>query len=283
MPDPTSTSPSTLPHSPETLRQIAEARAALEASMNNIGSSLDHTLRSRAQNLHANSAQLTRQEKDVVRATEGLRKETDKLKKVAEEGQRKVKELGNVQNWAEMLERDFLLLEETLRLVRNGNRPREGGSGDYEGSDWETSRSGTGSWSGSEDGERDDESIAGDLRRGKVLPVEGWGRAEPRPFQDEMVEDTHQVDDEGDTAMDGVEFRDKGKGKEISGDLDQNVHQRTERPEPHSTEQFVEAHAPQHQEPQGEVVGGSSTATTTDTSSSDPSSSSVHTAASTAS
>ncbi|PSS06654.1 hypothetical protein M430DRAFT_71528, partial [Amorphotheca resinae ATCC 22711] len=104
------------PHSPETLRQIAEARAALEASMNNIGSSLDHNLRSRAQNLHSNSAQLSKQEKDVVKATEGLRKETDKLKKVADEGQRKVKELGNVQNWAEMLERDFLVVEETLRL-----------------------------------------------------------------------------------------------------------------------------------------------------------------------
>jgi hypothetical protein len=251
--------------------------------MHNIGSSLDHTLRSRAQNLHANSAQLTRQEKDVVKATEGLRKETDKLKKVAEEGQRKVKELGNVQNWAEMLERDFLLVEETLRLVRNGNRPREGGSGDYEGSDWETSGSGTGSWSGSDDGERDDESIAGDLRRGKVPPAEDWGRVEQRPFQDEMVEETHEVDEEGDTAMDGVEFRDKGKGKEMAGDLDQHAQQRSAQPEPQSTGQYVEEHAQQHQEPQGEVVGGSSTATTTETSGSDPSSSSVHTAASTAS
>ncbi|KAH9217916.1 hypothetical protein DL95DRAFT_386046, partial [Leptodontidium sp. 2 PMI_412] len=122
------TSPSL--HSPETARQIAEARAALEASMTNIGSSLDITLRSRAQDLHSNSKQLEKQQKDVVKATEGLRKEGDKLKKVADEGMRRVKELGNVQNWAEMLERDFLVLGETLRLVERGSE----GSGSYTGS-----------------------------------------------------------------------------------------------------------------------------------------------------
>lgn len=52
-----------------------------------------------------------------MKETEGLRRETEKLKKLADEGGRKVKELGNVQNWAELLERDFLVLEETLRLV----------------------------------------------------------------------------------------------------------------------------------------------------------------------
>ncbi|KAJ5037946.1 uncharacterized protein L3040_006822 [Drepanopeziza brunnea f. sp. 'multigermtubi'] len=106
--------------SPETQRQVAEARAALEASMTNIGSSLDRSLRSRAQNLHANSKQLSKQQADVVRATEGLRRESEKLGKLAAEGGRRVKELGNVQNWAEMLERDFLVLGETLRLVERG-------------------------------------------------------------------------------------------------------------------------------------------------------------------
>lgn len=252
--------------------------------MLNIGSSLDHTLRSRAQTLHANSAQLTKQEKDVAKATEGLRKESDKLKKIADEGQRKVKELGNVQNWAEMLERDFLLVEETLRLVRNGNRPREGGSGDYEGSDWETSHSGSGSWSESEgDGERDDESIAGDLRRGKVLPVDArGGSAVRRPSLDETVE-RRVVDGEGDIAMDGLGPVDKGKDKEDLGKLEQIVQPQAEQPgQPmqESTEQHIEVNA-QHQEQQEQqasTVGGSSTVTTTDISGSDPSSSSVHTA-----
>lgn len=257
--------------------------------MHNIGSSLDHTLKSRAQQLHANSAQLARQEKDVVKATEGLRREGDKLKRVADEGQRKVKELGNVQNWAEMLERDFLLLEETLRLVRNGNRPREGGSGDYEGSDWETSRS------GSEDGERDDESIEGDLRRGKGLPVGGgggWGRADSRAYG--PSEEINGIDGEGDTAMgdtaiNEAEVTDKGKVKEVvDGNIQHHIKPQVEQPveleQTHEQiqEQFIETNALEHQEHQAEVIGGSSTATATatDTSNSEPSSSSIHTSTS---
>ncbi|KAG9241936.1 hypothetical protein BJ878DRAFT_446460, partial [Calycina marina] len=150
---PSSTHPSTLPHSPETLRQIAEARTALEASMTNIGSSLSANLSSRAQNLHANNAQLDKQMRDVSSATTALQKSNDKLGKMAGEGEKKMKELGNVQNWAEMLERDFLVLEATLRLAREGSEDS-----------WSGSESGS-SWSGSEDGERDVESLEGDRRR----------------------------------------------------------------------------------------------------------------------
>ena len=78
--------------SPETARQVAEARAALEASMTNIGNQHFSALQSRAQNLHANTAQLDKQQKDVIKATEGLKKETEKLRKWADEGQRMVKE-----------------------------------------------------------------------------------------------------------------------------------------------------------------------------------------------
>jgi hypothetical protein len=251
--------------------------------MHNIGASLDHTLKSRAQTLHANSAQLTKQEKDVIKATEGLRKETDKLKKVAEEGQKKVKELGNVQNWAEMLERDFLLLEETLRLVRNGNRPREGGSGDYEGSDWETS--GSGSWSGSErgeaEGERDEESIAGDERRGKV-----WGDS-GQMWRGEQMVDEAMMDGEGDTLMQ-EEGGDKGKGKDVDGWVEHHVQQQAVLAEQTIQEVADEMTAHQHQQEEvhpPDVLGGSSTATATATESSisNPSSSSVHTAVSTTS
>jgi hypothetical protein len=176
------TSP-TLPHSPETQRQIAEARAALEASMHNIGSSLDTSLRSRAQNLHANSAQLEKQQKDVVKATEALRKENDKLKKLADEGSRKVKELGNVQNWAEMLERDFLVLQETVRLA----------NGDSE-SSWDTESEY--SDSGSERGDRDGSKADG-------------AQTEPRKV----------LDQEGDTKMEDFEPEVKGKGKEKGSDV----------------------------------------------------------------
>jgi hypothetical protein len=96
---------------------IAEARRALVASMSNM---LDNELQSRASLLHSNAAALSRQEQEVARATEALRRENDKLAKVAKDAGRKIKELGNVQNWAELLEMDFLALEETMRLARDG-------------------------------------------------------------------------------------------------------------------------------------------------------------------
>jgi hypothetical protein len=81
-----------------------------------------------------------------------LRKENEKLGKMASEGSRKVKELGNVQNWAEMLERDFLVLGEWVRLVDKGSEDDE---------DWESGSSYTGSESEDEDGEGGKESAEG--------------------------------------------------------------------------------------------------------------------------
>lgn len=106
----------TLP-SQQTQRQIAEARAAVVASIGNL---VDSELQSRATILHENAASLEKQEADVVRATEGLRKEREKLAKEADSAARGLKEIGNVQNWAEVLERQFLVLEETVRLANGG-------------------------------------------------------------------------------------------------------------------------------------------------------------------
>jgi hypothetical protein len=143
--------------------------------MSSIGSSLDSNLQSRAQNLHANSAALEKQQKELIKETEGLRKGSEKLRKLADEGARKVKELGNVQNWAEMLERDFLVLEETLRLAELSE----------EDSEWSTE---------SEDGNEDDDET-GNQRES----VEGY--------------DVQGRDEEGDIGMVGIEEGEKGKGK----------------------------------------------------------------------
>ncbi|KAM3442588.1 hypothetical protein NHJ13734_002261 [Beauveria thailandica] len=126
----------TLP-SAETQRHIAEARAAVVASMGNM---LDTELQGRAQMLHDNAGALDRQERDVLAATEALRRERERLAREADGAARRLKEVGNVQNWAEVLERGFLVLEETVRLA---NRRGGGGGGDG-------SRSGSGSGSGSE-------------------------------------------------------------------------------------------------------------------------------------
>lgn len=57
--------------------------------------------------LHEGAAVLARQERDVARE--------------ADAAAARVKELGNVQNWAEVLERGFLVLEETVRLAAAGS------------------------------------------------------------------------------------------------------------------------------------------------------------------
>jgi hypothetical protein len=160
--------------------------------MTNIGNQHFSALQSRAQNLHANTAQLDKQQKDVIKATEGLKKETEKLRKWADEGQRMVKELGNVQNWAEMLERDFLVLTETIRLANGGGS--HSGSGSGSSSEWETDESEFGD-EGVEKGEN------GETKQ-KIVDEEPVVREEMRI-----------VDAEGDTDMQGTD--DKGKGKAV--------------------------------------------------------------------
>lgn len=107
---------------------------------------IDSELQSRASLLHANAGALSKQERDVVKGTEALRKENDKLEKLARDTERKIKEIGNVQNWAEVLERDFLVLEETMRLVRGDGSGSDGSSCSECGSGSSSRRS---SWSGS--------------------------------------------------------------------------------------------------------------------------------------
>lgn len=116
----------TLP-SPETQRHISEARAAVVAS---IGNMLDTQLQSRAAILHENAAALNKQERDVIQATEALRVEREKLAREADTAAKRLKEIGNVQNWAEVVERGFVLVEETLRLANGG-----GSDGSISGSD----------------------------------------------------------------------------------------------------------------------------------------------------
>lgn len=116
----------TLP-SAETQRHIAEARRAVVASIGNL---VDSELQSRASILHENAAALDMQEKDLVTETANLRREREKLALEADMAAKKLKEVGNVQNWAEVLERQFVVLEETLRLADEGSVSGSGsGSG----------------------------------------------------------------------------------------------------------------------------------------------------------
>ncbi|KAI0203176.1 hypothetical protein F4808DRAFT_54676 [Astrocystis sublimbata] len=170
---------------------VAEARAALVASMSNM---LDSELQSRASLLHANAAQLSRQEQDVTSATEALRKENDKLAKVAKDAGRKIKELGNVQNWAEVLERDFLVLEETMRLVRHG-----GAHSEHDDDDEDTcSECSSSYWSGSESEEEGEDRL--ESRKGSR-------KSSRKSSVDELRRQLGNKEEDGAAAS-----REKGKG-----------------------------------------------------------------------
>lgn len=135
------------------------------------------------------------------------------MEKVVREGQKRVKELGNVQNWAEVLERDFLVVGEVLRLV-DGGSDGEGWSGG--GSESESE------WSEDEDGGRAGKR-EGVQERGAGL--DGTGE-----------EDRNDID----THMSGVATNDdtsihdtncmhpngngKGKGKEIEEEMESSEH-----------------------------------------------------------
>jgi uncharacterized protein (DUF3084 family) len=105
------------PTTSTTAQQQREARAAVLASLSSIGTSIDADIRTRTADLHANSEAIVKQEKELAKQTAALRKESNKWQKLGDTSTKKLNEIGDVQNWAEMLERDLLVLEETVRLV----------------------------------------------------------------------------------------------------------------------------------------------------------------------
>ncbi|EME48615.1 hypothetical protein DOTSEDRAFT_67600 [Dothistroma septosporum NZE10] len=104
----------------ESERAQTEARAAVMASLQSAGSNHNGQFQRRAADLHANAAAIARQEIEVTKQAAALAKESAKWQKELDKATRSVNEIGDVQNWAEMMERDLLVLEETLRLAEGG-------------------------------------------------------------------------------------------------------------------------------------------------------------------
>jgi hypothetical protein len=105
------------PSSTDAARRTAEARAAVTASLASVGASVDNELRTRTTDLHANAEAISKQEKELAKQTAALAKESAQWEKLLNGGTKKLNEVGDIQNWAEMIERDLLVLEETVRLV----------------------------------------------------------------------------------------------------------------------------------------------------------------------
>ena len=118
--------PTTATAPPPDPQRTAEARAAFTAHLTSIGNSHLSTLESRVSDIHANSLAISKQEENLIKQTKKLSDESKKHQKVADEAGKKLKELGDIQNWAEVLERDLVVIEETMNLA------------DGEDSGWET-------------------------------------------------------------------------------------------------------------------------------------------------
>lgn len=112
----------------DSARRTAEARAAVTASLSSVGSSVDAGLRARAKDLHANEAAILKQEKELAKQTAALKKEAVQWQKLADTSTKQLNQIGDIQNWAEMIERDLLVVEETLRLAE-GKPAAENASG----------------------------------------------------------------------------------------------------------------------------------------------------------
>ncbi|GAB1728568.1 hypothetical protein NU195Hw_g7118t1 [Hortaea werneckii] len=97
-----------------------EARAAILATLSAAGSHYSTFTQHKAQDLHANSHAIANQEAALAKSTRDLEKEGKKWAREAEKATKGLNRFGDLQNWAEILERDFVVLEETLRLVEGG-------------------------------------------------------------------------------------------------------------------------------------------------------------------
>ncbi|KAJ5905730.1 uncharacterized protein N7473_002646 [Penicillium subrubescens] len=105
--------------------QKQEALAAFTATLHSVGTNLEQPLRDRAATITANEAALQRQEAELAEHTARLARQNASWAGLADETREGLKEIGDVQNWAEMIERDLLVLEEMMDGVE-GEEDGEG-------------------------------------------------------------------------------------------------------------------------------------------------------------
>ncbi|CRL24209.1 unnamed protein product [Penicillium camemberti] len=119
-------------------QQQKEALAAFTATLHSVGTNLEAPLRDRAANIQSNAAALERQEAELAENTQRLARQNQQWVGFADETREGLKEIGDVQNWAEMIERDLLALEDMMDVVENGHGEHGSEDGDdRRGSDME--------------------------------------------------------------------------------------------------------------------------------------------------
>ncbi|KAJ5679198.1 GCN5-like 1 [Penicillium macrosclerotiorum] len=110
-------------------QQKKEALAAFTATLHSVGTNLDAPLRDRATTIAENEVALQRQEAELAENTARLAKQNAQWAGFADETREGLKEIGDVQNWAEMIERDLLALEDMMDGVEKEYAAREAGQG----------------------------------------------------------------------------------------------------------------------------------------------------------
>ncbi|KAJ5613208.1 transcriptional regulator family: GCN5-like 1 [Penicillium lagena] len=98
-------------------QQKEEALAAFTATLHSVGTTLELPLRSRAALIESNAVALERQEAELAGHTAQLARQNEQWAGLAEDARKGLKEIGDVQNWAEVIERDLLVLEEMVGVV----------------------------------------------------------------------------------------------------------------------------------------------------------------------
>ncbi|OOQ90154.1 hypothetical protein PEBR_05336 [Penicillium brasilianum] len=106
--------------------QKQEALAAFTATLHSVGTNLETPLRDRAATIAASDVALRRQEAELAEHTARLARQNAQWAGWADETREGLKEIGDVQNWAEMIERDLLVLEEMMDGVERRDDEEEG-------------------------------------------------------------------------------------------------------------------------------------------------------------
>ncbi|BCS08988.1 similar to An02g02310 [Aspergillus luchuensis] len=123
-----------MPPTPEKSKETLEAKSAFSATLLNIGGTHASPLVERAHTITENAAALDKQQAELEAHTAALAKQNESWDKLAGEARDGLKEIGDVQNWAEVVERELLVLEEMMGYVESkGDHDHDGGEGDGDG------------------------------------------------------------------------------------------------------------------------------------------------------
>ncbi|KAL2825197.1 hypothetical protein BDW59DRAFT_161911 [Aspergillus cavernicola] len=118
---------------PQSQSQSLEATSAFTATLHSLGTTHTASLVDRTKNLHNNASALRAQEDQLARTTADLGRQNTEWEGLAGDIRDGLKEIGDVQNWAEVLERELLVVEEVLRGVEEEDGEEEGRGRDMEG------------------------------------------------------------------------------------------------------------------------------------------------------